>query len=122
VILPGVFHVCSGCQQWDSPVVLVLAFPASTFCVRPHPLTRQGEGRGSRWGGLPIFTGVVLVGVLVDLAFKVVFMVFDVCWLSMDRWWVLMVLGGVSRPFSECSWSWEVLTDLGDVVAALLAG
>jgi len=69
---------------------LFCAFPASTFCVCPHPLTRQGEGRGSRWGGLPIFTGVVLVGVLVDLAFKVVFAVFDVhsqscsCLLAID--------------------------------------
>ena len=31
-----------------------------------------------RWGGLPTFTGVVLVGVLVDLAFEVVFVVFDI--------------------------------------------
>ena len=33
-----------------------------------------------------------------------------------------MALGGVSRPFSQHSQSWEALTDLGDVVAAFLAG
>jgi len=70
---------------------LFCAFPASTFCVCPHPSTRQGEGRGSRWGGLPTFAGVVLVGILVDLAFEVVFVVFDVrshsclCLLAIDR-------------------------------------
>ena len=31
-----------------------------------------------RWGGLPTFAGVVLVGVLVDLVFEVVFAVFNV--------------------------------------------
>ena len=31
-----------------------------------------------RWGGLPTFVGVVLVSVLVDLAFEVVFVVFNV--------------------------------------------
>jgi len=27
VNLPGVFCVCGGCQQWDSPVILALCFP-----------------------------------------------------------------------------------------------
>ena len=108
---------------------LFCTFPASTFCVCPHPSKRQGEGRGSRWGGLPTFAGVVLVGVLVDLAFEVVFAVFEVhshscsCLLAVDgQVVVLTALGGVSRSFSRHSWSWEALTDLGDVVAALSAG
>ena len=89
-ILPGVFHVRGGCQRWDSPVVLVLCFPCFDVLCTPTSLDKQGEGRGSRWGGLPTFAGVVLVGVLVDLAFEVVFTVFDVrshscsCLLAID--------------------------------------
>ena len=78
-------HVCSGCQQWDSPVILVLCFPCFNVLCMPT------EGQGSRWGGLPTFTGVVLVSLLVDLAFEVVFAVFDIhlhscsCLLAINR-------------------------------------
>ena len=49
------------------------------FVYTHIPQQQQGEGRGSRWGGLLTFTGVVLASNLVNLAIKVVFMVFDVC-------------------------------------------
>jgi len=66
--------------------------------------------------------GVVLAEVLVDLVFRVVFVVFwhrfTFVFMSMDRWWALTALDGVSRPFSWCSWPWVALTDLGDMVGA----
>jgi len=85
VILPGVFRVRGGCQRWDSPVVLVLCFPCFDVLCTPTALDK------TRGGGLPTFAGVVLAGVLVNLAFEVVFAAFDVrshscsCLLAVDR-------------------------------------
>jgi len=66
--------------------------------------------------------GVVLAEVFIDLVFRVVFVVFwcqfAFMFVSMDRWWALTALDGVSRLFSQCSWPWVALTDLGDVVGA----
>ena len=40
-----------------------------------------------------------------------------ICWLSMDRWWVLTVLGGVSRLFSFLDLGWcEGMVDDGGVM------
>jgi hypothetical protein len=63
---------------------------AGSFVYAHIPRQQQGEGRGSRWGGLSTFVEVILAGVLVDLAFRVVFAVFGIrshscsCLLAVD--------------------------------------
>ena len=56
------------------------------------------------------------------LVFGVVFVVFwhwfTFVFVLTDRWWALTALDGVSRLFSQRSWPWVVLTDLGDMVGA----
>ena len=127
-ILPGVFHVRGGCQRWDSPVVLVLCFPCFDVLCTPTSLdkTRGGarfevgcpHSQGLSWSAFwSIWRSRWFSRFSTSVRIRV-----RVCWPSTDRWWVLTALGAVSRPFSRRSRSWETLTDLGDVVAALLAG
>jgi len=102
---------------------LFCAFPASMFCVCPQRgKVRGGVGcphsQGLSWSAFwSIWHLRWFSQFLTSICIHV-----HVCWPSTDRWWVLTALGDVSRPFSQCSQSWEALTDLGDTVAALLAG
>jgi len=125
------------CSRWLSTMGITLsslfrAFPVfllRSFVYAHIHRQRQGEGRGSRWGGLPTFAEVVLVSVLVDLAFGVVFAVFGIrshscsCLLAVDG----QVVGThcVGRCVQAIFTAFTILvalTDLGDVVVAQLAG
>ena len=90
------------------------------FCVRPHPLTTKGGARfevgwaphirgpgrcfgrfRGGWGCICDFLASICVRICI-------------CWLSTDRWWVLTVLGGVSRLFSFLDLGWcEGMVDDG---------
>ena len=85
-----------------------LCVPASTFCVRTHPVTTRG-GVWFEVGWAGHIRGVVLADVLVGLVFGVVFAIFGVvhvCWPSTERWWVPMAFGGASWPFSFLDVRW----------------
>ena len=100
-------ELCRVVAQWWSNFSM-----ASTFCVRPHSLTK---GRGEVRGGVgsphlrlswPMFWLVsgwfgLFLQFLASVRVRIC-----ICWVSMDGWWVLMALGGVSRLFSFLDLGW----------------
>ena len=101
----------SGC--WIGSVFLLRYF------VYTHIPWQEGEGWGSRWGGLPTFSGVVLADILVDFVFGVIFTISGICshsclcLLAINRevvgthgvWWCVLA---VFIPQHEVVW-WYML-------------